>query len=94
MATVLLRLPLLRHVWGAMGCVPADYAPVRTLLASTSVGLVPEVCAYTGCMHVVPSRMPFCAHNGSRSTHKCTRTDDLWAKVFSIHISWEGLSAI
>ncbi len=43
---MLLRLPTLRHVWAWMGCVPADYKPVRALLQTTSVGLVPEV---SGC---------------------------------------------
>jgi hypothetical protein len=42
-ASVLLQLPLLRHVWAWMGCVPADYGTMRELLQSTSIGLMPEV---------------------------------------------------
>lgn len=43
-ATVLLKLPLLRHVYAWMGCVPADYYIMKEQLQTTSVGLVPEVC--------------------------------------------------
>ena len=40
---MLLRLPVLRHVWAWMGCFEANFKPVRALLETTSVGLVPEV---------------------------------------------------
>ena len=43
MASVLLALPLLKHIWAWMGCGPADYAPTKALLQHTSVGLAPEV---------------------------------------------------
>lgn len=42
-ATVLLKLPLLRHLYAWMGCVPADYHTIHELLQTTSVGIVPEV---------------------------------------------------
>ncbi|CAL8465555.1 g5091 [Coccomyxa elongata] len=41
-ATVLLKLPLLRHVYAWMGCVPADYHVMKEQLQTTSIGLVPE----------------------------------------------------
>ncbi|EIE22983.1 hypothetical protein COCSUDRAFT_63373 [Coccomyxa subellipsoidea C-169] len=41
-ATVLLKLPLLRHVYAWMGCIPADYHTIHEQLQTTSVGLVPE----------------------------------------------------
>ncbi|KAK9903270.1 hypothetical protein WJX75_001551 [Coccomyxa subellipsoidea] len=41
-ATVLLKLPLLRHLYAWMGCVPADYHTIHELLQTTSVGIVPE----------------------------------------------------
>ena len=43
MATVLLKLPLLRHIYAWMGCVPADYHAMRDTLKHASVGVVPEV---------------------------------------------------
>lgn len=42
-ATVLLKLPLLRHIYAWMGCVPADFLTVHQLLQTISVGIVPEV---------------------------------------------------
>jgi hypothetical protein len=42
-ATVLLKLPLLRHVFAWMGCVPADYHTLKELLQVASIGIVPEV---------------------------------------------------